>query len=468
MAFVFYDTETTGTNWQFDQILQFAAVKTDHDLQIVDEFQIQSRLLPHVVPSPEAMKVNGLTPSHLIDPSLPSHYQMMQSINTQLRNWGRSMFMGFNNLGLDENILRAAFYKTLHRPYLTVMNGNSRTDLLKLARAAHLLAPGVLRFNTGDYGAPVFKLNDLARANGYNNLNAHNARADLDATLHVARILMNDAPTVWNDFMRFAQKSTVLQHIHDEQIFGLAEFYKGKAYTWLVTRIGISGRDRNVHYAFDLQFDPAEFAALSDEELIERLANLPRPVKKLKVNGCPVLFAVEDAPAGTVARSLDNGELERRVRRLRDDPDLTARLVAARDASLPIYPSSPYVEQQIFDAFTADNDHAVLDQFHSAPWENRYAILSALQDRRLRVLGEELIYLESPEALSTEQRALHADRHRNRVLGLEAPCPWLTLPGAIELAEFMIADADPKDLRHLQSHRAHLVSWRDSLTPIAA
>jgi exodeoxyribonuclease-1 len=268
--------------------------------------------------------------------------------------------------------------------------------------------------------------------------------------------------------MRFAQKSTVLHHIHEEQIFGLAEFYKGKPYTWLVTRIGTSGRDRNVHYAFDLQFDPAELAALSDEELVERLANLPRPVKKLKVNGCPVLFAVEDAPVGTAARALDDAELECRVRRLRDDPGLSARLVAARDASLPIYPPSPYVEQQIFDAFTADSDLAVLAQFHAAPWENRYAILSGLQDGRLRVLGEELIYLESPGSMNVEQRTIHADRHRRRALGLDVPCPWLTLPGAIELADFMIALAGPDDLAHLRSHRAHLVGWRDSLTSAAA
>ena len=29
MRFVFYDTETTGTNTTFDQILQFAAIYTD-------------------------------------------------------------------------------------------------------------------------------------------------------------------------------------------------------------------------------------------------------------------------------------------------------------------------------------------------------------------------------------------------------------------------------------------------------
>ena len=29
MNFIFYDTETTGLDWAFDQILQFAAIVTD-------------------------------------------------------------------------------------------------------------------------------------------------------------------------------------------------------------------------------------------------------------------------------------------------------------------------------------------------------------------------------------------------------------------------------------------------------
>ena len=54
MSFVFYDTETTGMNWAFDQILQFAAVRTNADLDPVAELNLESRLLPHVVPSAEA------------------------------------------------------------------------------------------------------------------------------------------------------------------------------------------------------------------------------------------------------------------------------------------------------------------------------------------------------------------------------------------------------------------------------
>ena len=53
MSFVFYDTETTGTDTAFDQILQFAAIRTDHELRELERFEIRCRLLPHVVPSPK-------------------------------------------------------------------------------------------------------------------------------------------------------------------------------------------------------------------------------------------------------------------------------------------------------------------------------------------------------------------------------------------------------------------------------
>ena len=59
MSFVFYDTETTGTQTAFDQILQFAAIKTDDDLNELDRFEIRCRLMPYIVPSPGALRVTG-------------------------------------------------------------------------------------------------------------------------------------------------------------------------------------------------------------------------------------------------------------------------------------------------------------------------------------------------------------------------------------------------------------------------
>ena len=68
MSVVFYDTETTGSRVAFDQIVHFAAIRTDGDLNETDRFEARSRLLPHLVPSPGAMRVTGLSVGGLTDP----------------------------------------------------------------------------------------------------------------------------------------------------------------------------------------------------------------------------------------------------------------------------------------------------------------------------------------------------------------------------------------------------------------
>ncbi len=84
MAFIFYDTETTGLETAFDQILQFAAIRTDDDLNELDRFDIRCRLMPYIVPSPGALRVTGVTPAMLTDPSLPSHYEAIRRIKEKL------------------------------------------------------------------------------------------------------------------------------------------------------------------------------------------------------------------------------------------------------------------------------------------------------------------------------------------------------------------------------------------------
>ena len=84
MAFVFYDTETTGLETAFDQILQFGAIRTDDDLNEVERINVRCRLLPHVVPSPGALLATGIRPATLVDPSLPSHYEAIQQIQAKL------------------------------------------------------------------------------------------------------------------------------------------------------------------------------------------------------------------------------------------------------------------------------------------------------------------------------------------------------------------------------------------------
>ena len=74
MGYVFFDTETTGLQEGFDQIVQLAAIHTDHELKELGTLNVRSRLQPHVVPHPRALRANGLTIGQLTDRGLPSHY----------------------------------------------------------------------------------------------------------------------------------------------------------------------------------------------------------------------------------------------------------------------------------------------------------------------------------------------------------------------------------------------------------
>ena len=59
-TYLFYDTETTGLNVAFDQVVRFAAIRTDEELRELDRHEISIRLRPDVVPSPEALLTTGL------------------------------------------------------------------------------------------------------------------------------------------------------------------------------------------------------------------------------------------------------------------------------------------------------------------------------------------------------------------------------------------------------------------------
>jgi exodeoxyribonuclease-1 len=230
VTIVFYDTETTGVDAPFDQIIQFAAIRNDAELNEIDRFEVRSRLQPHIVPACEALITNRVTAGRLTDPALPSHYEMARTIQTKLNAWSPALFMGYNSLGFDEHFLRQALYQTLHPPFLTNTNGNSRSDVLRMLQAACVYAPGAITIPVGDNGASVFRLDCVAPANGFAHGNAHDAMADVEATIHLCRLLGERAPDVWSAFMRFSQKATVVEYVSTEQVFCLSDHYGSKPY----------------------------------------------------------------------------------------------------------------------------------------------------------------------------------------------------------------------------------------------
>lgn len=456
MSLVFYDTETTGTETYFDQILQFAAIQTDTDFNVLDRLELRCRLLPHVVPAPGAMSVTGATVAQLTDPTLPSHYEMVRSIHAKFMAWSPALFIGWNSLGFDEDLIRQALYKTLHNPYLTNRVGNSRSDVMRIAQACSLLAPDALKLPTNENGQKIFKLDRVAPANGFQHDQAHDAMGDVQATIFLSRLINENAPEIWSSFMRFSTKAAVASYVTEEQIFCMNEFYFGKPYSYVVTAIGQNQENTSEWYLYDLSVAPESLITLSDTQLSSRLDQQPKPIRRMKSNAAPMLFPAEDAPRICKAKAYKIEELERRAAILQSDDMLRQRLVSVLESGKTEYPASPHIEKQIYDGFFEKSDEKLMELFHQKDWPKRRAIVEKFQDPRLREIGIHLIYLERPDLLDEATCRKHAQSHANRLLGRGDDITWLTLSNALKEIEDMLRIAEGKQRIFLQEHERYL------------
>ena len=61
-TFYWYDYETTGTSPRVDRITQFAGIRTDANLNVLDEHMLYCKPTHDCLPSPHAVAVTGITP----------------------------------------------------------------------------------------------------------------------------------------------------------------------------------------------------------------------------------------------------------------------------------------------------------------------------------------------------------------------------------------------------------------------
>ena len=457
MSFVFYDTETTGLSTSFDQILQFGAIRTDHELRELERFEMRCRLLPHVVPSPQALLTNGITVERLTDPALPSHYEMVRAVKAKLEEWSPAVFIGHNSMHFDEHLLRQALYQTLHYPYLTNTGGNCRLDSLSLFHTVGLFHPGVLSVPLGDNSRPTFSLASLAPANGFDHEAAHDAIGDTEATLYLCRLVRERAEGCWSNFVRFGPKAAALDFMEGNEVFAFVGATYGWSYVRMLTLLGPSPDYDSKVFVFNLEYDPQALSVLSDDDLGEALAVSPVPVRGLRVNAGPCIVPYEDMPAEARNQLPGIDDLRCRVAHLRNDEALTQRLITAAAGLRETCAPSEYVEEQIYDGFPGPGDRALMAAFHDTEWSSRLDILSRLADARLQVLGERLIYTEAPETFAALDRNHYETDIAGRLLAGNDSAPWLTLHQAIRETDDLLASSSGLKTLLLKEFRTHLI-----------
>ncbi len=465
MPYVFYDTETTGTETAFDQILQFAAIRTDDDLNEVDRFNIRCRLLPHIVPSPGALRATRVTPAMLTDPALPSHYEAIRQIRAKLLEWSPATFIGFNSIQFDENLLRQAFFQTLHPTYLTNTNGNARADVMRVAHAASVYAPDIISVPINDSGKETFRLELLAPANGYNHDEAHEAMADVEATIYMARFARDRAPEIWRAMDRATAKNAVKEQVAAQSMFSLTERYFGRTFSWLVTPCGQNPEYDGQLAVFDLYYDPDDYLSLSAEELADVLGARQKPIRSLRTNGQPIMMPADAAPEATKALAVPPDELSRRVAVIQGDPNFRARVGQAQALRFADEEPSPYVEERIYDGFPDAADQALMEQFHNVDWADRAVLADRIDDPRLSEFTWRLIYFERPDLLPAAKAAELGAWRAERVLADEGAVPWMTIEKALRETDDFLANATGDEAALLGEVKDYLYDLAERLGP---
>lgn len=405
MSFVFFDTETTGLRRGFDQIVHLAAIRTDINLNEIDRLEARSRLLPHVIPHPTALRTNGLPIAKLLDTTLSSHYEMVRAVREKFLSWSPSIFLGYNSIRFDEEMLRNALFQTLHPAYLTSNHNNSRADVWGLMMAAAAVSPACLSVPVSPEGRQIFRLEQLAFANSVTQHKSHDAMSDVLATLSLCRLVHQRSPELWQRFVRFSKKATVADFVESEDGFVFTEFFANQAYHTPVVCIGKDPSQANGRFCLNLNCDVEGIAEMTVEKLQDELTKKPCPVRRLRTNSAPTLTAFYEAPE-VMLLGVEINELEARARRVKDDTLLCARLVAAYTSTHEPRAASLHFEERLYDGFPGPKDETLMIAFHDANWEDRLSIVERFSDERLRFFGLRLLYFEArsllPEVLRHE------------------------------------------------------------------
>lgn len=424
MTFIFYDTETTGLEAAFDQILQFAAVVTDDSFNSLEELNLRCRLQPHVLPSPGAMVVTGVAPQ-IIQQAPLSCYEMISEVRAFIERWSPAVLIGYNSIGYDEKMLRQAFYQHLHPVYVTNTRGNTRMDVLILAHAVATWHPDVLRLSLNEKGKPSFKLVDLIKANGLTMGSAHDALADTRATIDLARFLKEVAPEVWDDVFGSRSKSLVCERLEKERLVHFTD-WQFKKPTIAAGLICTAPDNLAIHAMFDLEYDPEAYLDVDLDKAKKLLKASPRPIRLLRANNLPIVRSWRDGTVPDLDRPTALARLEKIAGHATFRTVIGQAVAGQYDDAEP----SAHIEAQIFDGFPSRNDSVLMEKFHKAPWAQRHSICQSFEDVKYRKFGERLIFAEYPSALPADIREELQRWCQERHL-TEEDCKWMTRAKAL-------------------------------------
>ncbi|WP_114965254.1 hypothetical protein [Alkalilacustris brevis] len=455
-----YDTECTGLVAAYDRPIQYAACVYDEDANLVEEFNLRGRLPRYVIPSPKALLVNRQSIGAIQQRAL-SHYDLIRQIHDHISINSPAIVCSYNGIRYDEEILRHSFYGTLQEPYVTQWNGNERMDILTAAKAVAACAPGAIHVPVSEAGKRSFKLERLAAANGFAEHDAHDALGDVHATIHLAKVLFNNAPEVWKDCAAMRSKAKVLSLMHARKpliSIGWDHTQDGPRVMTLLP-ICADKANPNEWLCINLHSDIERLLAADIGSLREgfRILDGVSAIVRVKINAMPILLRISDPVAVGLKVACD----PRGIVKLWSDPAFPERLRAAAGLRKSEFGEPTHPAEQLYSGgfFPASADKPVLRLFHKASPPEKCELVADLTDPRARHMAQWLIGSEWPEVLSKGDRLTIGEMFREHLMQEKAK--WTTIPSALEEIRLLAADASVDQQVILDEYEEYLLNLRN-------
>lgn len=432
MPYIFYDTETTGIDNRYGQIVQFAAVFTDDDFNIIDRIDVHCRRQAHVVPEPGALLVTGLKPEELDDRRV-SNYEMMRDIHHWIKKRSPATIIGYNSNNFDEKYMRQGFYKSLFPLFLTNTGGNEKADLLTIAHSTFIHAPGKIKAEDANKKRS-FELTNMCNSNKikFEEETAHDALADVIATVKLAKLLKKRSPKVWKQMMNNADRGQVEHFVETTPVYCLSECYFNRATSFPVTTLSAHPKNPARYAVFDLTHDPKTYFAMSEEELKAVMTGRKKAgIRNLFANKQPMALPLDFAPTAEKELWPNKKELKKRAQAIAENVEFREKVEKVMGEVFVFDQAPDFIEERIYEGFPDKLEQTRINKFHNADWKGRLRLTDTIKDDRLRKIARRIVYDNAPEVMPVKMRKA-MDGWVKKRLHDKQMVPWVNYEAAMD------------------------------------
>ena len=431
MNLAIWDIESSSASTDFGSIIEIGGVLVDQNFKEKDRFNLRCRLPEGEIPQAMALIVNKTSLDQLTKVNL-SHYQMLGEIEKIFKKWSPAIFLGWSNIGFDDEMIRKEFFKGIRYPYITNASPNKRHDGINIARAAYAVDENVLQTEINQKNNPVFKLESLSRMNGFDSSDAHSALTDATLTMKILGLIKKKQPNTWDNFLKTANKLDTETIFKKENIITLNEYFYGKSRLYLCAPLHPKHCIHPIYQwgqAVDLRVDVQPLLKMSINELKAEMKKTPKFLRTIRSNKAPIILEAKYGMKEEPYNVIDPELIKKRAQLIRDNEKfsqniLTALREIAEEKEQSKSQEDIYAEESIYKKFTSNKDTALFPSWHAASWKDKLKLLDKFDDERLVGFGKKIIFQESPETLPSDMLKSIKIQIAKRILSNEKEKWW--------------------------------------------